>query len=937
MGTVSAAPVPVRAPRSIPLLLLLATLVAGPAAAQLEPPSTGGLPALDLSLRVLGRYKRVLVIAAHPDDEDTELLTLLVRGEGADAAYLSLNRGEGGQNLIGNELGEALGLLRSGELLAARRLDGAQQFFTRAYDFGFSKNLDDTWAHWPQDSILKDVVRTIRRFRPQIVVSIFSGTPRDGHGQHQAAGWAAREAFHVAGDPARFPELDGEEGLGPWQPLKLYRSTRFDSAATTLSLDGGQLDAAVGKSFHQIAMAGRSLHRSQDMGRLQGPGPSQVRLQLWEDRTGQGSRGLFSGVDTTLGAVPAVVALRPENRRRVVEALGHYAARVDSARGLLAPIERARLRELLGRAGADLDLARRGVLEGQTVGATRRVQLDPMFPGDPFEGESGRFGRAVVHSLDVVVDGVSDVTRVTPGEQFGVTAALWNAGPAPVAAELCLGDDGVAWELAPDSSRRQAVERSRRGSCLKYDTDRDELGQPKHDTDSLPGGRLVSARVRGTVAETSDYSTPYFLRAPRSGDLYQWDPEERRSWGLPFGATGFSVAAVVPLGGLVGRESRPLSFRGNDQATGEFRLPIVVVPVVDVRLDPESTVWPVGQRGARRFTVTLTHGGTDTTAGKVALQLPAGWAEPPAQSFHFSKPAERASFTFEVRPPAGVRPGSIVVRALARDQHGRIFDVGVRGVVHPHIEPAYYALPSSARVSVADVTLPPLRRVGYLRGAADRVPEVLADLGVPLDLIDGATVERGDLRRYDAIVIGPRAYETDSTILEANDQLLRYARQGGLVIVQYQQYGFFSGGYAPYPMAVVGTAPGTTEHARVTDEHAAVRVFDAASPLLRSPNRIGPADWQGWVQERGLYIPRTWDRAYRPVLEMHDPGEAPLQGALLVARVGRGTWVYTGLSFFRQLPAGVPGAIRLFANLLAIRPRPAGAAAPADSFKVERE
>ena len=255
-------------------------------------------------LRFLGHQKRVLVIGAHPDDEDTELLTLLVRGMGAEAAYLSLNRGEGGQNLIGSELGEALGLLRTEELLAARRLDGAGQFFTRAYDFGFSKTQDETWSHWPRDTILKDVVRVIRRFRPQIVVSIFSGTPIDGHGQHQAAGWAAREAFRIAGDSTRFPELEREEHLAPFTPIKFYRDTWFDTNATTLTMEGGVLDSAVGLSFHQIAMAGRSLHRSQDMGRLQQIGPSRVRLALVEDRSGHGQESLFAGVDTLLPPGP---------------------------------------------------------------------------------------------------------------------------------------------------------------------------------------------------------------------------------------------------------------------------------------------------------------------------------------------------------------------------------------------------------------------------------------------------------------------------------------------------------------------------------------------------------------------------------------------------------------------------------------------------------
>jgi LmbE family N-acetylglucosaminyl deacetylase len=305
---------------------------------------------------MLGHNKRVLMIGAHPDDEDTELLTILVRGMGAEAAYLSLNRGEGGQNLIGPELGEALGLIRTEELLAARRLDGARQYFTRAYDFGYSKSIEETWQHWPRDSVLKDVVRMVRRFRPQVLVTIFSGTPRDGHGQHQAAGWVAQEAFRIAGDSSRFRELFREEGLVPWSPFKLYRSTRFDSAATTLVLNGGVLDPAVGKSFHQIAMAGRSLHRSQDMGQLQRIGPSLVRLALIEDRTAGGA-GLFEGIDTTLAAMP-LGERRGHGAAALVyggepqPALNRYAARVDSV--VAAKGNPARRRTLLARAAAEV-------------------------------------------------------------------------------------------------------------------------------------------------------------------------------------------------------------------------------------------------------------------------------------------------------------------------------------------------------------------------------------------------------------------------------------------------------------------------------------------------------------------------------------------------------------------------------------------------------
>ncbi|HTL06412.1 MAG TPA: PIG-L family deacetylase, partial [Gemmatimonadales bacterium] len=349
----------------IPLGLSLG-LVAQPAAAQSLGAGTGGTVALHQAERMLGHTKRVLMIAAHPDDEDTELLTVLVRGQGAEAAYLSLSRGEGGQNLIGPELGEELGLIRSEELLGARALDGARQYFTRAFDFGFSKTIAETERFWPRDSVLKDVVRVIRRFRPQIIVAIFSGTPRDGHGQHQMAGWAAREAFAAAGDSSRFPEL-AREGLTPWAPLKLYRSIRFDptGASNVVSLDGGVLDADLGQSFHQVAMRGRSLHRSQDMGVLQEPGPSEIRLTLVERRpeasglrpqgtTGGPQDDLWAGIDTSAASLSGTGIESRDARRHTDEAAAIRAGLVVDATtrdGRLVPGQQLTVRLTVWNAG----------------------------------------------------------------------------------------------------------------------------------------------------------------------------------------------------------------------------------------------------------------------------------------------------------------------------------------------------------------------------------------------------------------------------------------------------------------------------------------------------------------------------------------------------------------------------------------------------------
>ena len=894
-----------RIPLTSSLAIAFVALLAGRLPAQLEPPGTGGVVALDHELRMLGHYRRVLMIGAHPDDEDTELLTVLVRGMGAEAAYLSLNRGEGGQNLIGPELGEALGLIRTEELLAARRLDGARQFFTRAYDFGYSKTLDETWEQWPRDTILKDVVRIVRRFRPQIIVSIFSGLPRDGHGQHQAAGWVAREAFAAAGDSSRFSELAREEGIRPWEPLKLYRSTRFDTSATTLTLDGGVLDRAVGKSYHQIAMAGRSLHRSQDMGRLQTIGPSQVPLTLEEDRTAEGAGGFFDGIDTSLAAMPwrdAPGADGPAARRR-------FAARADSARAALGAGAYRRVIALLDRGKRDLvpqsDDTRAQMLFSTPEQADQRRHTD----------------RALGIAAGLVADALSADDRMVAGQSDSVGLVLWNAGTDSMTIT-----GGVVpsaeWHVQADSNPEVSL---------------------------APGG-MHESTVTLTADSAASPTTPYFLRRPRQGGLYDWTGVAPNELGEPFGAS-MPVARFGRLG-PGGEVSREVSFRVNDQALGEVRRPLTVVPRVDVKLDPSTYVWSLLTPGSHRFTVTLTHGARDTTAGTVELVVPKGWPAVRPQPFRLAGEDERESFTFDARAPRGSARGSATIRAVARDSAGREYESGVFTVSYPHIRPRSYVVPATAEVQLAPVALPQLARIGYVRGASDLVPEALERADLPVTLLDARALERDDLSRFPVIVIGPRAYETDSALVENNARLLSYVRGGGVLVVQYQQHRFFTGGFAPLPLTVGGPAlapPSDSQHAsaaggaggsegpgpdsgavasqvshdRVVDERAPVTVLAPDHPVMRRPNRISERDWEGWVQERGLYFARSWDPAYSPILETHDKGEAELRGGLLIAPVGKGTYIYTGLSFFRQLPAGVPGALRLFANLLALGQPPA--------------
>jgi LmbE family N-acetylglucosaminyl deacetylase len=839
------------------------SVVTGSASAQLEPPSTGGIVALQQELRMLGHNKRVLMIGAHPDDEDTELLTLLVRGMGAEAAYLSLNRGEGGQNLIGPELGEALGLIRTEELLAARKLDGARQFFTRAYDFGYSKSLEETWRFWPRDSVLKDVVRIVREFQPQIIVSIFSGTPRDGHGQHQAAGWVAREVFKIAEDAGRFPDAGA-----PWRPLKLYQSTRFDSAATTLMLEGGEMDPAVGQTYRQIAMRGRSLHRSQDMGQLQRIGASAIKVRLIEDRTGRGEADLFAGVDTTLHQADSHSG---SGGSKLLE----YIVLVDSIRKAGPSASR------LSRAHDALNEA-----------------IDFESPSLVLRGQLRHLEKAMGIASGVLVDIVSDDDRVVPGQRVKLTASVWN----PTATTLHVARVVItsrSWES--------------HGPTIGFDVGPRTLG---------------SDTMEFTVSESAASTQPYFLIEPRSVGIYVMPGGY--SWpGLPFGSPEISVDFnLLDSTEFIGSQGREAGFRVNDQAFGERRRPLIIIPRVDVKLDPRNELWSTAP-GAHDFTVTLTHGARDSTQGTVTLEVPSGWPVPEPQRFDFTREDERETHRFVLRPPANLRPGRYDIRAVATDERGRRYDQGVFTVDYPHIRPRSWTQASTATINVASLELAHVKRIGYIRGASDRVPEALASVGLPIELLDHTVLERGDLSTFDAIIVGSRAYEIDSALVENNARLLAYARNGGLVIVQYQQQVFFNGNFAPYPLKVGGEqivldgTEGTRVgpligHDRVTDETAPVRIIDPSSAVVSRPNRISPADWEGWVQERGLYFARSWDEAYKPVLEMADPGDAPLRGGLLVARYGRGTYVYTGISFFRELPAGVPGAFRLFANLLAL-------------------
>jgi LmbE family N-acetylglucosaminyl deacetylase len=846
-----------------------------------EPPSTGGVAVVARALDKLSTHKRLLVIGAHPDDEDTSLLALAARELGSEAAYFSLTRGEGGQNLIGSELGVGLGLIRTHELLAARNVDGGRQYFSRAYDFGFTRSRDEALRLWSRDVLLEDAVRVIRRFKPQVIVSVFPGVPSPTHGQHQTAGLVAHEAFPLAGDPKAMPEL-AKEGLAPWAPQVLYRS-QWDPKAPGISLPLGIVDPLTGKSMEQVAAASRSMHRSQDMGLLQPLGPEETRILWVAGGPGEGSKGLFDGVDTRLMAIGATLP-DPERRRHVGEHLDAAEAAAQRTRDALHPDR------LTASVPGFLEVlkhlrAARNFLVEKGARPEERPTVDLLSE----KIDVAEIGLAA--AAGIAFDASTEREALIAGEAFPVRALLWNSGSQPVT--------GAAVELV---------------AAEEWGSVKPMTGETK----DVAAGALQNWPLRVEVPAAAPPTIAYFLRRPLGNNLYDWTGVPAAVKGEPFGPPPLVARFSFSLDGVPVVLEREVVHAHRDQAIGEVRRPLRVVPRVEVAAAEDLLVWPTAGRDARRLQVTLDSHADIPVRGRLEARIEGGngtgaWPEIRPVPFRLEAGEEKA-LELEVRPPAQLAPGRYSLRLAAVLEDGTRSELAAPVLDYPHILRTPRPVPAEVRIAAADIRLPELKRVGYIRGASDRVPEFLRQIGVPLDVLGPRDLLEGDLRRFDAIVVGSRAYEIDPALAKANPRLLEYVKAGGLMIVQYQQYAFTQGSFAPWPLTF------GQPNDRITDETAAVTLIDPAHPVFHQPNEIRPEDWNGWVQERGLYYARTWTEAYKPLLAMKDPDPAdPEQkGGLLIAKVEQGTYVYTGLAFFRQLPAGVPGAYRLFVNLLGL-------------------
>jgi LmbE family N-acetylglucosaminyl deacetylase len=850
--------------------------------AQVRPVYDLGTAGLVNVLQRLQTTASALHTGAHPDDEDSAFLARTARGDHARVAYLSLNRGEGGQNIIGTELFDALGVIRTEELLQARRLDGAFQFFTRTFDYGFSKTRAEAAAKWGERDTLGDMVRVIRLFRPLVVNARFAGTPDDGHGQHQLAGHLTPLAFAAAADPNEFPE-HMREGLRPWQPRKLYRGGSREDAANTLAVQTGTFDPVLGRSFAEIAAEGRSQHKSQEMGGLELRGPSASGLRLIESRVQSSTpeRSIFDGIDTSVAGLAALAGLPAGSLRAELAAMADAAARALQEYEPLSP---TRIVPALA-AGLVATRAARAALESLTASADAKADAAFLLA---FKEED--FTDALARTAGVVVDPLADDETVVQGGTLDVTvrAFLPEGSPAGVSDAAVTAPPG--WTVGP--APQPTVETGPRG---RRET-------PAH-----------SARFRVTVPSDAPPTQPYFLEVLRRGDTYRWADGAPKS--LPFASPLLTAAVTLNVGGVTARVSRPVQYREADRVRGELRRDVNVVPAVTVGLDSRLLVVPLGTTpNQQRVVVRATSFSAGAVSGALSLRLPPGWvASPTSTSFTLRAKGDKTSATFVVTAPARRVAGRVELAAEAT-VNGRSYGRDVQTIAYPHIQTHRIYWPATADVQVLDLHVAPVR-VGYVMGSGDLVPDALRRMGVDVTLMDDDMLATGDLSKFDTIMVGVRASESRPEFVANHGRLLQYVERGGTLVVQYQQTDYVSRNLPPYPVQ----SPGNS---RVTDETARVTILAPDHPLFTFPNRIGPADFDGWVQERNLYAFGSFDSRYTPLLESADPAEAAQRGGEVYAEVGKGRYVYTAYSWFRQLPAGVPGAYRQVANLVSLSKAP---------------
>ena len=793
---------------------------------------------IQLKLKKLGFLGSVLYMAAHPDDENTNIIAYLSNEKLASTAYLSLTRGDGGQNLIGPEMHELLGLIRTQELLAARSIDGGEQFFTRAIDFGFSKSAAEAFSIWGKEYVLSDAIRVIRQYQPDVIITRFPPDERAGHGHHTASAMVAGEAFDLAAQPDVFPEQVKE--FGTWQVKRLYTNTgRWwnrtvnENTPGAITMDVGGFNALLGKSYSEISALSSSQHKSQGWGRR---GERGYKPEFLEHVKGaSASKNIFEGVDTTWSRVPGA--------NKVQSLVSQVLAQFN-------PADPAASVPLLFQIRNEIQKLNKNVWRDRKLRETEEL---------------------IVDCLGLYVEATSATPQCAPGESVNVNVEMVNRSQADLRVE------GIS------------------ASSLQWDSSFTAVIDPN---------KPALMNFRRTIGSDAQFSDPYWLRLPHGTGLYSVNDAQKI--GMPQNAPALLFTIKIKAGEQSLSLQRPLIYKWVDPVKGELWRPFEILPPVTVNLSEDVMVF--GTQAPKRLTLLVKSSSDNRLSGTVAPELPRGWrAEPASYAFELNARGEEEAKSFVVHPSSAEYNGVITARATV---NGKDFRNSIRVIAYDHI-PIQTLLPNAEAKAVRIDLRTAGKTIGYINGAGDEVPRALRNMGYDVVEMNDEQISAANLKTFDAVVLGVRALNTNDRARYFMPAVLDYVKEGGTVVIQYNTNARMqTEKFSPYPLSI--------GRDRVTDESAQITVLKPNHPVLNVPNKIKPVDFEGWVQERGLYFPEEWDSHFEALLSMSDKGESPTSGSLLVANYGKGYYVYTGLSFFRQLPEGVPGAYKLFANLVSL-------------------
>lgn len=894
-------------------------------------PFDQGSSAVWQSLRKLQTRSSILMITGHPDDEDGGMLTYYARGKGARVSLLTLNRGEGGQNVMGHDYYDALGQARTQELLAADRYYGVDQYFTRVADYGFSKTKEEADEKWGHDRVLYDVVRVVRKERPLIVTSVFLGGPTDGHGHHQYAGTMAQEVFNAAGDPNVFPDQI-KEGLLPWKPLKVYSRVPFfamgdpkglyDYAtgkyvpvrfydyvnkkwiegpiSTDVEIPTGTYDPVLGQNYVQIARTGLGMQKTQTGGTGPAPlGTTSVPYHRWASAiaTTDKEKTFFDGVDTSLLGIadlagPGDTAFLKSGLTQINAAVKDAVSKFNmdrpelvapslanglkATRALIAQVESSKF----SAEGKYNVLHELRVKEQQFNDAiVQSLGLSILATVAPEKDPGGRFA--------IFTGGIQESFQVAiPGQQFWVKvlAATQNNATVQVNKLTLNSADGQQWNIEPLAT----------------------------SPNQLADNKAESQRFKVTVPANAVYTRPYFTR-PNTEQAY-YDIKDPKSLNLPTTPYPLTADLEAVYQGEPISLSQVVQTITRETGAGLVLQPLIVGPAISVTMTPKAGIVPLTGT-TFNLKVNVHNNVKGDAKGTLKLDVPQGWTTKPAQAnFSLAKDGEEQHVSFLVTPgKLEAKPYNITAVAEYNGQkYTEGYDMtGYRGL-RPY--PVYDA--ASFRAHGVDVKVAKGLKVGYVTGTGDEVPESLQDLGIQVQFLSPQDIASGDLSQYDCIVLGVRAYAARPDLITYNGRMLQYVQNGGVVFVQYNS-AQYDHNYGPYPYTL------TNDPEKVVDETAKVAILDPGNPLMTWPNKITSTDFDGWVEERGHSFMRTWDANYQALTEVHDPDQDPQKGGLLYAKYGKGVYIYAAYALYRQLPEGVPGAFRLFANVLSLAHNPA--------------